>query len=236
MAHGGLAPRPRRLGENGTVTQRFLAAIKAGMGDAFSQEDESIIGAENIAWARLFTLAHWQAEKLVNNSLPATSFDLLLDWATRLGVSFRPTDSIASIRKACVAKYMATGGSTQTNIQDTVSTLLAGSLIDITYFYSGDLSAPPDQTYWAKNPAPNSFGDLGLGDGTWTSLRCHILVAVQQASGQGFNDLMYLVCVQLYNLLDVMLPAWATFDFTLNEYDGFWLNDFHNSLLGYTAL
>ncbi len=240
MSFGRLAPLPRRCGEGESLTSKWLDVVKADLGDAFTQDTVSIIGAESVAIARLLTLAQWQAEKLQNNSLPGTSHDLLLDWAERLGVPFRPSDSIASIRSACEAKYLASAGASQTNIKDSLTKLLAQSLIDVTYFYWRSLVAPADsedQTYWPKNPRNYLAGDFGLGDGVWTSTRAHIVIAVQQASGQSFNDLMYLVNVQMYNLLDTMLPAWSSFDFTLNEYLGFWLNDdLHNSTLGFTAL
>lgn len=241
MGFGRLSPFPLRLGETVSATQKWLAEVKANLGDAFTQDDTSLVGAENIALARLLTMAQWQAEKLQNNSLPGTSYDLLLDWAARLGVPFRATDSIASIRAACAAKYMASGGSTQTNIHDTLTTLMGQSLIDVTYFYSGNLAVLPEDTFWPPNPNPNPGGDLGLGDGNWTSSRAHILISVQQASGQSLNDLMYLVNVQMYNLLDTMLPSWATFDFNLGEYaDGFIIASSLagpvGSLIGFTAL
>jgi hypothetical protein len=240
MGFGAYAPFPQRLGETLSVTEMMVHSLKAALGDAFTQSDDSIVGAETLALARALTLVQWQGEKLKNNSLPGTSYDLLLDWAARLGVPFRDTDSIASIRAACAAKYMASAGASQTNINDTLTTLMAGSFIDVTYFYSGNLAIAPDETFWPKTPAPNNHGDLGLGDGTWSSSRCHILVSVQQASGQSFNDLMYLVNVQMYNLLDTMLPAWASFDFNIGEYtDGFILaldqHDTRGSLLGFNA-
>lgn len=241
---GGIGSFPLTLGNVSTYQEQFLAQIKAALGSLFTQENVSLVGAENIADAHTFAAVAHAADALTWQTVPATSSDSLLAWAERLGVPVRPTDTASAIREMCVAKYQAQGGNTLTNINDSVSEILKTALVKIHYFYGSTLSNEPYQTRWKAGTAGLAINDLGgmAGDpnppqhanGAWHSVRCHLLIEAQQPNSLSFDEFLYVLNVRLFDLLDQMLPAYATFDWTLGpNWAGFIIGE---SQINYTAL
>ncbi len=236
MAWGGLSPWPKRFGGSESIHSAYLDVLKQQLGSAYTTENASLVGARSIALARLLGASYMLAEKVRNNALPATASDSLLSWAERLGVPVRPSDTGSAIRNACIAKYKLPIGATRQNITDSITALLSTALISITEFKGMTLSSPSTQTFWAGiNPGP---ANLALdSDGAWTSDRCHIVISVQQTANVTLDELLYLVNVQLFSLLDILLPAYCTWAWNLGPYTGFILGVSPNaSPLTYTAL
>lgn len=221
---GGLRPWPRRTGGAESPHSVYLEILKQQMGSAYTKENASLVGVRNLAFARALGQLYLLAKKIPNNAIPRTSTDSLLDWANRLGVPVRPEDSESSIRRACIAKYKLPVGATRQNIQDSLSELLRTALLSITEFKSETLSSTSSETFWNYfNPGPPG---LALdSEGAWISNRCHIVVNVQQPNNITFDELLYLVNVQMSGLLDILLPAYCTWDWNLGEQGGFILGD-----------
>lgn len=234
---GGLQPFPRRTGGGNSIHSAYLDILKQEMGSAYTKEDRSLVGARNIALARALGQMWMLAQKIPNNAVPKTATDNLLEWAERLGVPVRPTDTEAMIRQACVAKYKLPAGATRENIQSSLSELLRTALLSITEFKSNTLASTTTETFWnAFNPGPPG---LALdSEGAWISNRCHIVVSVQQPNNITFDQLLYLVNVQMAGLLDTLLPAYCTWEWNLGPYgSGFILgNDPNESHLTWNAL
>lgn len=213
-----------RMGGANTVAG-FLAMLQASLGSAFTKDPKSVVGAECLAYARALTAAQYTLEKLVNNTVPATANDALVQWAQRLGITVLPTSTAAEIRAACSAKYAAVNGPTVDAINLAVSTLLGSVFVRIDHFYGDDptkLSHEADGTFWdAGTPAPGHSLDFD-GD-TFLSPSSFILVRVQQPSTMSKTDFFYLVNVRLKDLLDNLLPAWTVWSWSYAT-DGFFLD------------
>jgi hypothetical protein len=226
MALGGLAPFPRRLGGGKPSAAKWLHAIKSTLGSAFTTDDHSIVGAENIATARLFAGLSSTSERVVKNSIPTTAYDALRSWADRLGISIRDDESADDIRSACMAKYKAMHGPTASIISESLKDLLGSDFVSLIFFNGQDLDNPPDSTYWEGiNPLPYNLGGNIFFDDEWTSTRCNVLVVIKRPDDIMSYDFNYLVNVQMYELLDRLLPAYATWSWTVAPYDGFDLDN-----------
>lgn len=236
MGWGGLEPFPKRFGGGESIHSAYLDVIKQSLGSAFTTNDASLVGARNIAISRMVGAMYMLAEKVRNNALPATASDSLLSWADRLGVPVRPGDSVTSIRNACIAKYKLPLGATRQNITDSVTTLLSGALLSITEFKGISLNSPTTRTFWAGiNPGPDNFALDSRG--AWISDRCHIVISIQQPANMAFDTMLYLINVQMFGLLDILLPAYCTWSWNLGPYVGFILGVSPNaSPLTYSCL
>lgn len=208
MAFGGLA-RTGRLGGAKPTAAVILEELKLALGDAFTFDNFSIVGAENTAIARALAAVRDSTEKIINNATPLYCHDMLAVWAERLGVSYTNSDSVNTIRNRCIAKYRAQQGPSRTNIQDTLDALLRNALVEIRYY--------DYETFEAEDP---------------NVMRCHLTVYVEQPSNMTYDELYYMMVGEFWDLMDLMLPAYSQFDFSIGD-EGFIIGE---SLLGHTAL
>ncbi len=203
--------------------------LQAARGSAYTTKRSTLVHAENLAMARMCGWLNRQAEKLPANSLPATADEKLEYWVKVLGIRTSASDERWRIRQRCAAKYQASVGPTATAIDNALATLLGDSFVQTHRQVGTTLASPPAITYWpGVNPGPSSHD---LGDGAWLSERAHLVVEVQQSS-LDLSQFLRLVNVDMFELLDRMLPAWVTFDWALAPLaDGFLLDisqlDFH---------
>jgi hypothetical protein len=208
----------------------FYRELRAARGSAYRTVYEGttqgLVHAENLAAARS-EAARWRAsDKLANNALPLTSDERLGSWVETLGVETYPGDTIHDLRLRCAAKYQAGLGPTARVVDDAVQQLLGAAFVrtwrnagtpvlDAFGFYGAegttitDLASPPTPTFWPTiNPGPAAFD---LGGGTWLSSRSFYIVEVQQPDNMPLTTYLELLNVHLFNLLDRILPAWASF-------------------------
>lgn len=207
MTFGRLAPFPLVFGSDPTPAELWLEEIKAALGDAFSKENISVVGAENIATALMLHDLTNTAQRLEDNAIPASSYDLLLAWCDRLGITVSPDDSETSIRAACVAKYRAGDGNSELDVRESLEALLGDALLTIFY--------------------PRGI------DGYESNQLCHVLVCVDQPADMSFDQFLFLINVRMFDLLDKLLAAYCSFDFNLGVYSGFELD---TSQMDLTAL
>lgn len=187
---------------------RELSAMR---GSAYSgQLGGTIVHCEHLAIARMLAWCYWRLpEQFVANCLPGTADYALPYWAEVLGVPARASDQAWQIRQRCAAHYRATTELTLQSIQAALSDLLGDVYVDATFQTGSSLSSPPLLTYWpGVNPGPAS---RSLGGGCWASERSHLYVEVERVAGMSDSDYRQLINVQLFQLLDRMLPAYCTF-------------------------
>jgi len=210
-----------------TENPRSYAAVwydelRSMRGSAYSRDMSGLVHAENLAIARSEQARTRAADKLTNNQNPRTSAERLGYWIEVQRVTVRQTDTLDSIRLRCAAKYLLASGPTQQNEDDAISDLLGDALVQVYRQEGVDLATPPLQTFWpGVNPGPAAYD---LGGGTWLSERAHLVVSVQVPDGMATSDFLELMNVHLFDLLDAMLPAWATFNWAIGVADGFVLD------------
>lgn len=236
-----LRPSPIRAGYNDTG-QVWYSELQGALGSAYFQEDGKLapyIQVFVLALTRQLTAVDGTITRLVNQTTPMLASDSLKQWADRLGVVITESDKPHEVRAKCLAKYRAANGPTIGVVTTALETILGNAFIEV--FENTD----PDGyfTFWPViNPGnpDNNLGptaDSGVGDGTWQSINaCHLLIHVQQPIGLNEDDFLYLLNVDMYNLLDVILPSWCTWDWTI-DLDGFILGtDDDESMLDFVAL
>jgi hypothetical protein len=220
--YGGALDKEATATETVPYAWIWYSELRAMRGSAYRQESAGLVHAENIAIARSEAARTRAAEKLVANSQPSTAGERLGYWATVLQPSHKPTDSEAAVRARCAALYKAGIGPTIAQTDEACSELLGDAFVRTWRSEGTDLANPPQQTYWpTANPGGSGYD---LGGGAWFSERCHLIVEVEQPDEMARADYDELITVHLFQLLDRMLPAWATFDWGEDVADGFTLD------------
>lgn len=186
--------------------------LRAQRGSAFSQNTTDLVHAENLALSRTLGCIGFRGpERMRANAVPARSDERLDYWAKVLAVPVRAGDERWQIRQRCAASFKASSGPTLATVTAAVSSLLGDAFVAIRIATGATLSAPPPVTYWPViAPGPASYS---LGGGAWLSERCHLFVETTKPAGMSQAAYHDLLNVQLFQLLDRMLPAWATFDY-----------------------
>ncbi len=198
---------------------QWYEEIHANRGSAYSQKPYSIVDAENIAMARFLSGVFSRTpEKYSANATPAHSTERLDYWVNVLGIPRKDTDQDWLLRQRATAHYKAALGPTIGNLRNSLTELLGSAFIDIHTYYGTDLDNPPTPTFW--NDGPNDGGAYSIGGHTWFSRRSHIRIEVVEPPGMTRADFLQLMNVQLYQLLDRMLPAWVTWNWSVGS-DGF---------------
>lgn len=203
--------------------------LRAMRGSAYAQKQSGLVHAEHLAIARSEAARTRAAERMVANSLPGTADEALEYWVTVLAVPWAPEDQDYEVRARCAAAYMLPNGPTIANEDEAISRLLGLAFVRCWRQEGVALATPPAQTYWPTiNPGPASHD---LGGGAWLSERSHLVVEVVQPSNMSTATFLRLMNVDLFRLLDTMLPAYATFNWAIGVTTGFALDidelDFH---------
>jgi hypothetical protein len=203
----------------------WYRTMVASRGSKYSGQPEGLVHAENFAIARGFAAASRASERLRTNSLPTTAAEAIDRWAFITDTLRREGDTLQDLRLRCAAKYQTARGNTDRDVDEAIERLLGRSFVR-TWRQTGpglpdgntDLSSPPTQTFWPGiNPGPAAYD---LGGGAWLSERCHLVVEVQRIDGQSQRDFLELMNVDLFRLLDRMLPSYASFNWAIGISDG----------------
>lgn len=192
-------------------TLAVYRSLVAQRGTGYSpQVGGTLVHVENLALARSIACAgHRSAEKLRANATPAKSDERLDYWVSVLGVPLRSNEERWQLRLRCSAHYRASVGGSYQVIRDAISGLLGDAFVDLVSLTGSALSSPPANTYWPViNPGPAGFN---LGGGTWYSDRASYTVKVTHPSRMSDAEFSELIYVQLFHLLDRILPIWAKY-------------------------
>lgn len=185
---------------------------EAMLGDAFTRNRTGMVHAKKLTLARFEAGKTRAWERARANSLPNTADDCLSEWVEVLGVPVRDSDQKWQIRQRCAAKFQTASGSTQQNVDDSLSKLFGPLFIQTTRVIGSSLAVPPPLTYWPGiNPGA---APLSLGGGAWTSERAHIVVVVAKPPPSQLGEFLYQTSVALFQQLDRLLPAKCTFSWT----------------------
>jgi hypothetical protein len=186
--------------------------LTAMLGDGFTTERTGLVHARKLALARHEAGKTRTVERAICNSLPATADDCLGQWVKCLNVKAHADDSRHEIRQKAAARFAAIQGATIESVDESTSALLGDVFVENIRQLDNDLSDPPDGTYWpGVNPGPGAYS---LGGGAWLSPRCHLIVKVTRPASGALGKFLSLVQVDLFDHLNRLMPAWATFTWT----------------------
>jgi hypothetical protein len=189
--------------------------LSACRGSAYSgRVGGTLVHCEHLALARMLAWKNFRVpEQFRANTLPGSSDDALPYWVKVLAIPSKPSDQKWQLRQRAAAHYRATTDVSLEAIQDSIAALLGDMYLDATYAEGASLSAPPSLTYWPGiNDGPASYS---LGGGAWLSERSHLWVSLQHPAGMTDGEFFQLANVQLFQLLDRLLPAYTTFAWSI---------------------
>lgn len=198
---------------------QWYREIRSNRGSAYTDKPLTLVDYENVALSRYFSAIFSRTpEKYSANALPGNSTERLNYWVNALGIPHNSDEPDWILRQRAAAHYKAALGPTLSNVTAAVSDLLGSAFVDIQTYHDGDLENPPSPTFWPS-------GDVGdpsysIGGYTWLSRRAHIRINVTDPPGMPQSDFLQLMNVQLHQLLDRMLPAWVTWNWSVGS-DGF---------------
>ena len=201
--------------------------LMGARGSAYSKQKRGAVHVENIAIARHKGALYRLAEKFKANSLPGTSHERLQYWVHVLKVIAAPTDEASDVRARCAARYQAAIGPSRLAVDKALRTLLGDTFVRTWHNEGDELAVPPEPTHWpVVSPGLASYN---LGDevahGPWLSARQHLLVEVVVPQGIPARTFLSTMHVQLFALLDAMLPSTWTFNWAVGlSGDGFELD------------
>lgn len=201
--------------------------MQASRGSAYTTKTGTLVHAENLALARNRMAVSRAAEKLVANAIPSTADERLDYWRDVLDLHVRPGEPEWQTRQNAAGRFRASNGPTRTNIDDACSSLLGPAFVQTWHQTGVNIGTAPPITLWKGGTVgPVSYDLSGAGaNGTWLSERAHLTVEVQIPAGLSTDEFLYLCNVQLYEMLDRLMPAWATFDWAMGPLSAGFLLD-----------
>jgi hypothetical protein len=198
---------------------QWYRELHAVRGSSYTTNPYTLVDAENIAIARLMSAVFSRTpEKFSANSTPAHADERLDYWINVLGIPSSSKDPKWLLRQRAAAHYKAAKGPTLATVTEAVSNLLGNKLVAIHTFIGDDLDTPPTPTFWPAGA--NDGGAYSIGGHTWLSRRSHIRIEVIETPDITRSEFLQLMNVQLFKLLDTMLPAWVTWNWSVGS-DGF---------------
>lgn len=211
----------------------LLREIASQRGTAYTKESGTLVDVENVALARFWSaIGPRLAEKYRANCIPARSDERLPYWEQFLAVPKRLNERKWRTRQKLAAHYRLSEGASVYSIETELRALLGDAFVSMTWSQGADLANPPAQTFWpGVNPGDPTFS---LGGGAWTSERNFLVVTVQWPPNMSLPDFQNMLDVDLFQMLDRLLPVWAGFGYSIQATaSGFILNE---SLLGFTTI
>jgi hypothetical protein len=184
---------------------------RAMLGSAYSKRvGGTLVHCQNLASARRSAWVWFRKpEQFRSDALPGTSDQGLPYWATVLKLPTRSSDERWQVRLRAGAHYKAITELNMPSIRTACEELLGAAYVDASFQEGVSLTEPPSLTFWpGVNDGPVSYS---LGGGCWMSSRSHLYVELTRPSGTSDADFHQLINVQLFQLLDRLLPAYCTF-------------------------
>jgi len=192
-------------------------------GSAYTNASDTVIHVENLALSRFFGGVLRAAGALERNSTPGTASSSLEAWIELLGVRVLREDSYEDIRDLCKAKYgLLVGVGTGITNDASLRTAFEDFYVATHRTIGSDLDNPPDGTFWPViNPGSIEYD---LGGGQWSSPRSRVIVEVSPPNESELGDFLDKVQTKLELHLDIICPAWITWDWSVGVESGFRLD------------
>jgi hypothetical protein len=191
----------------------ILRDLQASRGTAYTKLTGTFVHVENLALARFLSAVFYRKpEKFRRNMLPGTSAERLPYWRELLGVPSLPDEPARITRQKLAVHYRGSPGATIRVLREECARVLGDAFVDVYAPKGTSLEAAPADTYWPGiNPGP---ADRDLGGGAWLSSRSTVTVEYTQPTGMPEGELDRLINVDLFALLDRLLPGWANWETT----------------------
>lgn len=201
----------------------LIQMLRDARGSAYTRERGTLVHVENLALARAHAASWRRAERLSCNGNPALAVEKADEWRQVLGVRRRDGDTNEKLRQRNAAKLRAALGPTRMTVDDAVAGLMGPLYVRTWRNYDGTTIADDNLgTFWPTvNPGAPS---RDMGGGAWYSDRSHIVVELVRTASVSALEWQEKLA-DLTELLDLMLPATATFDWCVGADDGFTLDE-----------
>lgn len=230
--YGGLLTKRNSKHEGDTpYSFAYLTDFRTMRGTVY--RIDGLMGVENLAWARLLQLAMRILEKYVASNSPSTADGpWLARWGQWFGV-FSPEDPEWKLRVRCAAHALLLSGGIENSLELICRWILGNAFVSLDRDQGSvtdwDNPALPVPTYWEMHAGAGELdlnatlptdevdaADSGASPkhtrvGTWMSWRSHVKVTVQVVPGLTLQDLYTLCDRELSPLLDIALPAVASY-------------------------
>lgn len=220
--YGGASDKEDNRTEIVPYAAQYYRQIQGLLGSAYSQELSGLVHCDNLTDARQWAWLRRLTEKMSCEMNPGTASGRLASWCTLLSVPWKDGDTESVLRGRCVAAFRRFRGPSPQVVDDSISALLGSWYVKSWRQWSDVLDPPPALTYWpVANPGPSAWD---IGGGCWMSERCHLVVEVTMPAQADLGEFLTRMNVDLYQLLDKMLPAHWTFNWAVGVDDGFTLD------------
>lgn len=214
---GGLCPAPETYGGDRTL-QRLIEAFAAARGSAFAGNDDSLIAAENEAFARVLFIAWNQQRRAKNQFNPLTCTDFLPRWEAIFALTPLPGDTLPMRRQALANAWARFGvRATRQALRDRLTTALGDVFIDVSTVDPSLASVS-----WPG-------GTVLPGTAGWSSTVAKLNVQLQWPAWMPLGQFLQLAAT-VGPTIESLLPAWMDFQwFILGPSGaGFFLGDTYN--------
>lgn len=196
---------------------QWLRSIQGARGSAYTTKPATLVDCENLAIARMMGAVFSRTpEKFSANATPGRSDERLEYWVNVLRIPRKPSEPRWQLRRRAAIHYKAALGPTLDVVETACRELLGDAFVAVHTFEGVDLDNPPTPTYWPGGTAgPAEFALAG--NGMWSSRRSHLWIEVVRPASLSLSAFIQLMDVQLFQLLDRMLPAWVDWHWAVDS-------------------
>ena len=202
MGFGGLHPSPYSMGGGSPSLEQILDSLAAQIGPAYDTAEGGIVYVELMAEARAIHAIWKQNERLGNQWIGAKMTDFLPRWEKIYRIAPRPTATLPERRARVTIAQARAGRCDSEKLYEVCQTILGDAFVSIV-----NLSSATANVY---TPTGWPMGSHSAAI-DWLSTVAHVAVKVAQPSTMDDGD-FYDRCGDLVSELDLILPAWVTFD------------------------
>lgn len=221
---GGFGSAPFQLGGARPLVASIYDALRDGLPSALRGEPDSVTDLDTLVQANMISTVWETEERRVSNTNPSTASEMLWDWCKRFQIN---PDSFTSISD--LQRYLAFGE--RRDFRTLTRAVFAqachlclgkvyGDLDRTRFFYHvtwnessdfDDLDSPAN-TYWYGNPTAGPSGE------TWTTNRALVDLLILRLPNESDEDVIRLIKERLAPMLEWLLPAWASYTWTIQEW------------------
>lgn len=221
---GAYNPSPMQFGaEINKIIELIQQGVEQAQGTALATERGTIAWVENHATARVLADLAKAAIRLGNQWDPEKMTDFLPRWEKILGIIPLSSATMNERREEVALKLSLTGEApTYQVVYDFLSELLGDLFVDLIHTSS-------TESIGAVPGGITIPGGVTLSNGDWFSSIAYLAIQVQKPANVTDKE-FYPQVGKIYRYLNILLPAWCTFDWFLDGIHGagFYLDEEYN--------